>query len=330
MKAVVALRLLPSALALVASCSSVELGPPTPLGAALGGALLPSAAATLTRLKVVPGAIGAPSKGAMRTGDQAWLALELRDDGSRRQWLLELLALSEESLEVQQTMTLDALDGRKFTLSSGMTMLAVTVHGPFTADAGATVPSSATAVAVPGTFLREGLAGACEVGLRSWRSLESNDPAQVRTVSDADMRTYCSGFATLVAFLQLVQNNDVLSSVLWEVIDKPSPLAVLFAGFSISLGIDPHFHSIEVVERPVPNVGVGYRLPLDLRINDTPALRMELLVVSPDPPLQICGGIVAIEGRHPARPNRRLSLWLVAASSLQQRAQSAPSGAIGQ
>ena len=310
-----ALRIAPLALAIVPACSTPELGPPTPLGAALQGTLLPSSAALLARMKVTPGSIEAPTERAIRSGDGAWIALELYDDGARSQWLLRLDVLTEESQEMQQSMTLDSIDGRKFTLRSGMTLLAVCVHGPFTEDSVGNVPSSATVVTVPAAFLREGLAGACEVGLHNWRLLESRESAAVSKVSDADLRTYCGGFATLVAFLQLVKDNDVLSSVLWKVIEKPSPFAVLLAGLSISLGIDPHFQAIEIVEHPLHGVERGYRLPVDLRINDTPALRMELLVVKPDVPMQICGGIVAIEGRHPTRPSRRLSMWLCSADS---------------
>ncbi len=311
-----------AAMAALAGCAEVELGPPQPLGAGIGGELLPECAARASVIGAQPGsaAIDAPVEEAMRVGEQACFALELRDGTAHSQWLLRLEALSAESGAAgQTTLTLNATDGRTFTLASGTALVALTAHGPFRGD-GTGVPDDAPAAAsvanVPSAFLREGIDRACEVGLRSVATAASGsgssaDPAA--PITDEDLRAYCGGFATLFAFLQVVQRDPVLSELLWQVIEKPSALSVLLSGFSVSLGFTPHFDAIEVVREPLPGVAVGYRLPVDLRLNGTPALRMELLVVRPHPPLQICGGIVALKARHPAEAARSLSVWLLSA-----------------
>jgi hypothetical protein len=298
------------ALGLCTACATPALGPPKPLSVRVGGEMLPSCAAA-AEAWLGPARIDAPSEGPIAIGDRVAFALELATDARLRQWLLLLEAKKQVDGGEQCTLTLTATDGRRFTLRSGATEVMVAVRGPFEVGSSAPVESREEIARVPTAFLKEGVDGACEVGMRMTRAASA--PSSEPQASDADMRTFCGGIGALYAFLQVVQNNHVLRSILYEVVEKPSLLSIVLAGFSVSLGIEPHFPLIEPIADPLPGVGRGYRLPIDLALNGAPALRMELLVVRPLSPLHICGGIIALRATHPTREEHRFAVWLISA-----------------
>jgi hypothetical protein len=133
-------------------------------------------------------------------------------------------------------------------------------------------------------------------------------------LSDDQKRQYILGCISLVAFMQLIQNDDSLSKVLWAVIKKPSVFAVLFG--KVTLGIDPDFERavLESAGLPEPLAELqAFRLPIHVDINDERALEAELLACPSKPPLHMAAGLIRLEGSHPEHPERRVVIELVGA-----------------
>jgi len=103
-------KLLPLLLSL-AACAHTELGPPEPLGVALGGELLPACMAAAKVHAITIGGFDRPLSGPMLPVDEAAFVLELRNGDQRQQWLLVLQAITVERMDTKATMTLNALDG---------------------------------------------------------------------------------------------------------------------------------------------------------------------------------------------------------------------------
>ena len=56
-----------------------------------------------------------------------------------------------------------------------------------------------------------------------------------------------------------------------------------------------------------------FALPMDVLLNDHPALHIELAVTDPSPPLRICGGIIALRAENPDDKDTWLTFQIVSA-----------------
>jgi hypothetical protein len=117
---------------------------------------------------------------------------------------------------------------------------------------------------------------------------------------------------TAVALLRVVQDDDVLAALLWQVIEKPSVWSVV-ASLGVSVTLQPQFFVAEHVEQPACGGVKPWRLPMSVVVNDQPALQTELFVAPAVRPFALCGGILGITAWHPRDPSRQASLLLLAA-----------------
>ncbi len=105
----------------------------------------------------------------------------------------------------------------------------------------------------------------------------------------------------LVSMLALAQDDDLLSDLLWDVVDKPSALSII-RSLGVDLSLSPLYHeaSLELADLPgIELPGPLRSLPLTITLNGEAALFMDLLVVEPAPPWTMTSGIVAFHGQHP-------------------------------
>jgi hypothetical protein len=111
----------------------------------------------------------------------------------------------------------------------------------------------------------------------------------------------------------VVQDDPVLSPLLWQVVDKPS-LWSLVQNFGAHVLVQPQFREARRVPSPVPAAGARvHRVPMTLSVNDAEALQTELLVRPSVPPFALCGGIVAATAWHPRHRDRAFTMVLLAA-----------------
>lgn len=122
----------------------------------------------------------------------------------------------------------------------------------------------------------------------------------------------------LMNMLTVIRRSEVLFGVLWEVIDKPSFFSVV-SNLGVRVSVHTQFDAAE--ERaPFPLAGDDlpvYELPVELRLNDVPALRTKILVTEPRSPLNLSAGILAIDAFQPSDPDARVSIRVIAARRIE-------------
>jgi hypothetical protein len=163
--------------------------------------------------------------------------------------------------------------------------------------------------AFPADLLRRGFLEACQA-VRRYRTVRrEGDRAPAKAVN-----AVMGGAVTLFSVLELVQRIPQLDAILWEVVEKPSPLAVLLEG-GLRVNVKPGFDRATRASPPpsLPIAETAWSFPVDLKVNGTTALRCRLLVTDPHAPLHLAGGVLALAARHPTDAARRLRIRVVAA-----------------
>jgi hypothetical protein len=119
----------------------------------------------------------------------------------------------------------------------------------------------------------------------------------------------------MMALLNVVQEDDALADHFWKVVEKPSLWSVI-TGFGVRASLTMAFEKSVPVAMPSPNLPAAERafvVPLQIDVNGSPALLVDVVVIDSARPFAICGGIVAATARHPTRSDTRLELQLLGA-----------------
>ena len=258
---------------------------------------------------------GEPEWGA---GDAVLYGLRLRHGGSERHWLLHV------EVEEPEAFAVAAEPGKAAVLHEPVTW-PIKVNGEATqfhsrlckvlvtvADGDGNVLARSHPL-LPRDFLQHGFAPACGAVLelldgRPWLRHHSH------FYSLLDERQLAESVVCALALLQVVQGDEVLSPLLWEVVQRPSLLS-LIGNFGASVVVQPLFHSTERATPPrgLPVAGPAWRVPMRLFVNDTPSLDIELLVGRTEQPFALCGAILAAVARNPTDRGREFSMLLLAA-----------------
>jgi hypothetical protein len=170
--------------------------------------------------------------------------------------------------------------------------------------------------------LPEGVAqsqlAACESTLRLARDIAASkwldvdaegnlvDPAALTVDFEPYTTAIGAGAESLFSLFQLAQDDDLLSSLLWDVVEKPS-LASLVLSLGVDVGIAPSYSGSQQLKSVPAGLDVPGPLtafPMTIHVNEEIALMMELVVTESTPPLAMTGGIVAFQGRHPTKDIR--------------------------
>jgi hypothetical protein len=226
--------------------------------------------------------------------------IRLQDGREERSWHVEMrLDGAAEGSHAQRTYSFTLAD-REETIDSPMLLAEVRLT-----EEGASKGSSSTTM-LPERFLAQGLYDVCRENQGQSALAGTAEQAVER------LRRQMGGWLSLVAFLQVVMDNEDLRGVLWTVIQKPSALGVLFGGASVTLSPDFEAVQLEPAGLPPPLDALeAYRLPVHFDVNGTRALDATLLVCPPDPPLHVSAGLIRLEGVHPKHADRRVWIDLV-------------------
>src|SRR5207302_4089681 len=113
-------------------------------------------------------------------------------------------------------------------------------------------------------------------------------------LTPSKQRALAGVFLALMSYLELVQQTPHLDSIFEKVVDSPSLWSVVrHVGVSATLVMDTeHIQPANTADWNLLTPLVGYDLPMALRLNDKPALKVTLVVVPPRPPFLTCGGII--------------------------------------
>ncbi len=157
---------------------------------------------------------------------------------------------------------------------------------------------------VPETFLTRGFAPMARATLSGWPKPGATDSA-----SPEDVDGILSWLA-LTTYLELIQASAPLSSLFWDVVDRP-PFWSLLGGVRLSI-TDPGTPTRSRQVELAPPIGSlpAWSLPLALDLNDGRAVDIELVVVEARPPFLISGGMIELVAKHPKKP-REVRIELV-------------------
>ncbi|HLU40128.1 MAG TPA: hypothetical protein VK081_12150 [Planctomycetota bacterium] len=133
------------------------------------------------------------------------------------------------------------------------------------------------------------------------------------------LRADVAAVLALRNMLAVMRESEVLSDILWTVIDKPSLFSVIRNfGVRVSLGAD--FEGAREAARmllggdpPAGRVVPVHEVPVELQLNGVPALRAKVLATEPDSPLNLGAGIVGIDAFQPSDPAARVCIRVLAA-----------------
>ncbi len=172
-------------------------------------------------------------------------------------------------------------------------------------------------VYAPWDFLTQGFVCSCELAQLLVEAQPGDLDYRGRKLARAEAaRQMFGGFATLTAFLRIIRENELLSSMLWKIIDRPSVFSILFHG-GVSLSLNAQLTNAKTL--PDSHLGgelsrlSGYRTTLRLSANGSPVLDAIVWVTEPESPYRLSGGIVAIEGFRPSDPKVRFRMEILAA-----------------
>lgn len=231
-------------------------------------------------------------------GETILYALRLEKGAAVRRWLVRLTLLESEvdtTRDGVSSMTMRMDDGNVVTLTSPKLPVRIEVWD----ENGAAQGDSR--VLVPVGLLRHSFLDAC-----AWQRQPKLDESG-RTV-------VCGAHAALISFLGILQNDELLAGIMWQVVDKPSLWSVV-TGFGVAMRLEAGLGRATNVE----DVGLpgwsrpAVQFPLLLKLNDRHALDATITATDPWMPLGLCGGIVQVEATRPSDSSVRFTARLLAA-----------------
>jgi hypothetical protein len=252
-----------------------------------------------------------------RAGDEVLFGLRLRRGRSAQHWLLHLrvtepVAIARANDEVPRGSHLPPVEwtirinGEAQGFSSARCRTIATVLDADGNVLGRTEPE------LPRDFLGNGFGRACELVEQGAQRRERGDRVAA-FYRGLDMRPFSEATVTAVALLQVVQDDDVLSPLLWQVIERPSVWSVV-TNLGARVILRPRFHAAVEVPSAVPAVApTAWQVPMTLLVNDETALLMDRFVTPSAPPVSLCGGVLGASARHPRDADVEFSLLLLAA-----------------
>lgn len=271
-------------------------GPPPDPGWDVRPAAAAGAATFAGYQQLLDGFDPATTASDMRAGDQVLYGLRLEKRGRVRTRFVLV-----EALDPQHKRYVDKLDGVHHTLLARVRVLDADMN-----------ELGRDEVLIWRHRLVRGLARACRG--------ETPAPGPAATPATGVQAVFAGWRPTerqlahlsLRSMLRIVRESAVLRDVFWQVLDPPSLFSVI-REFGIKVRLRSNFDRSTAVDNLAPWAGTTYELPVELEVNDQPALRCKFFVTDPDSPLNLCAGVLAITAWHPRQPATRLQLRLLAA-----------------
>lgn len=130
-------------------------------------------------------------------------------------------------------------------------------------------------------------------------------------VDEAGARVLCMSLLSAMNLMEVVEKDELLASILWQTARAPSAMSVL-TGLGITVAMYPVLdQATELRGFPGPDDPV-WRLPLEIRANEEPALLVLVDAVAPRSPWNFAG-LVGLTARRPGEEQARLVVRLLAA-----------------
>ena len=245
-------------------------------------------------------------------GDEVLFGLRLRKEESLQHWLLrirlvELEAVDDEGQPLSSVSWRLRSNGRIVNHRSRLCRAEVSIMDEEGNEMATSRPL------LPRDFLSRGIASACQM---MYSHTHRGDTGEVPTNfanKGLDPKPVEQAMVCAIALMQVVQEDSVLSPILWEVIEKPSVWSVV-TSMGISVVVSPKFYRVDEAPCPVPGLHEKtWRLPISLHVNEQNALNLDMFVTDSSSPFGLAGGVLGAVARHPTKASVDFSLLLLSA-----------------
>jgi hypothetical protein len=315
------------------SMAPVVQPPPGQLPGDLAAVEFPGAEALLS-------GFDAPTEArAWETGDRLLFGLRLRKHGVEHRWLMLLrVVLGQTPMRVLAQpaagndgapVEIDALqvdlpkgswsytiehDGKRqeHVLTSPLCPVRVKVFDPRAKLLGDST------IHLPADLLARGMLHAVDAERSAVADVAAGGPDGAQIGDErllAVTRSSVEAIIAAMSLLSVVQDDDLLASYFWQVVQKPSIWSAI-ANLGVSANLSMPFRDsvpATAVPAPLPPQPHAFVIPLRVDVNGSPALFADVLATDPRRPFSLCGGMVAVAAHHPTDRDLHFDVQLLAA-----------------
>jgi hypothetical protein len=264
---------------------------------------------------------------ALRPGDSATVLVTFVQKEKRTQWLLYIETTEPDPKKKPQKwpdFVVTSSFGPPMKFPSKAVPAKLRLFGPFADSAKPPRADEKDAqFSVNEGFLRLGLDQAAALLWRFSRFTNSSGPVTSKALlamkpTPAEQRAICGSFPALFSYVDIVQHTEGLEGLFFKLVELPSLWSMIRHG-----GVDPNISfgnrdlpsTADAADWNLPPATPVYYFPFLVRLNNQPALRVTLVVTSPQTPLLICGGVVGLLAEKIDDDRMYMSLRLVSAHS---------------
>lgn len=250
-----------------------------------------------------------------RKGDALLFGVRFRHGDDVQRWLVRLDTI-DPAAPLTWSATWSDTHGTKAQMRSEMAVLAIAIHA---ADGSPLEPEATTTAVARAVFDAGPAVLAPHMG--RWRDDQHVDAdGTLRSPTADQRRAYMldvgSAYTSISTFLQALQDDATLAPYFWRIVEKPIGAVLLAFG---KIDVVANCGDLQVAQGPLPTPIAAwidaptYEWPVDVNVNGVTVLRARVLVTEPRPPLCAAAGILAASAVHPADPERRIDIALLAA-----------------
>lgn len=242
----------------------------------------------------------------LRPGDSAAVLVTFFQKKNKTQWLLHLEAATPDPATATNkpaTFTVSSAFGPPMRFKSRPYPVKLRMFGPFAAAGKQPKAKETTArFSVNEDFLALGMDQPAAL-LHRWSKATNFDRAMTSKALLAmnpttnEQRAICAVFPALISYFEIVQHTEGLEDLLKKLIELPSLWSILrHRGVEMTITFDGDVlpSPARATEWNLESSAAAYYFPWLLRLNGNPALKITLVVTSPQPPLRLCGGVVGL------------------------------------
>jgi hypothetical protein len=148
-------------------------------------------------------------------------------------------------------------------------------------------------------------------------------------LTDAEERSLAGGVPALISYFDILQHASGLEDIAMRVVARPSIWSIVrHVGVTASI----YFRQEQIQKGTFEQVGMSnlkalagepsgsagrpefvYHVPLEMQLNNQPALNVTLFATAPRPPLLLCGGVVGLLAEKPGDKETYLTLRVISA-----------------
>jgi hypothetical protein len=135
-----------------------------------------------------------------------------------------------------------------------------------------------------------------------------------KKLTPAEQRALSGAVPTLTSYFEIVHHTEGLKELLFKVVKLPSLWSVIkHRGVSMGLFFGKDAFPANPADWGLSASTPVYYLPCDVRLNGQLAIKITLVVTTPQPPLLICGGVIALLAEKPGDDKTYLTMRVISA-----------------